>query len=58
MAWKASLKGLLDRALTEGVRLATELWILSTYLEGAIFAGLEFRESQEFVEVSLEGWPD
>lgn len=58
VARKLSLKGLLDSALPEGVRLVIELWMLSTYLEGVIFAGLEPRESWELGDFSLEGRPD
>lgn len=57
VARKLSLKGLLDRALP-GVRLVIELWMLSTYLEGVIFAGLEPRESWELGDFSLDGRPD
>lgn len=58
LAWKVSLKGLLDRALPEGVRLLTGLWVLSTYLAGVIFAGLVPGGSWEIGDFRLEGRPD
>lgn len=55
---KTSLKGLLDRALPEGIRSVIELWMLSTYLAGVIFVGLEPREPGKPGDFRLKGRPD
>lgn len=51
-------KVLLDRALPEGIRSVTELWMPSTYLAGVIFVGLEPSEPGKPGDFRLKGRPD